>query len=274
VKRLVRRPARGENEVAWDPSRGTIDASRLEGVDVVINLAGESLAQRWTESAKRLIRNSRVDGTTTLSRALATLERKPRVLLSSSAIGVYGLHRDDSVDETSTLGDDFLARVCREWEAATGAASDAGIRVVHLRAGLILARAGGALEKLLIPFRLGLGGRLGSGQQWMSWIAIDDYVEALSFLIDDASIAGPVNLVAPNPVTNAEFTRVLSRVLRRPAFFTVPRFALSRGVGEMAEATLLASQRIRPRRLLEAGFSFTLPTLEAALRFELTRSTR
>jgi uncharacterized protein (TIGR01777 family) len=274
VRALVRRSAQSDSEITWDPETETIDATRLVGVDAVINLAGESLAQRWSDNAKRRIRDSRVKGTTTLARAIASLDPKPRAMLSGSAIGIYGLRGDETLDESSTLGSDFLASVAKDWEAATQPAADAGIRVVNLRTGLVISPDGGALQKMLPPFRAGVGGRLGDGRQWMSWIALTDYVEAVTFLLDDASIAGPVNLVAPNPVTNEEFTRVLARVLRRPAFFHVPRVALTLAMGEMAEATVLASQRVRPRRLLEAGFNFTLPTLEAALRAEFTRSAR
>jgi len=239
----------------------------------VINLAGEPIAQRWTDDAKRRIRASRLNATSTLVRALSAISDKPRVLLSGSAIGIYGAERTGTVDETSSLGDDFLASVAKEWEAATDPAKAAGIRVVLLRTGIVLSRNGGALEKLLLPFKFGAGGKLGSGNQWMSWIALADYVGALAFLLETERVSGPVNLVAPNPVTNAEFTRLLGRVLRRPALFTVPRFAMSLVLGEMAEDTVLADQRVRPLRLLEAGFNFTLPTLEAALRAELTQST-
>ena len=260
--------------IRWDPERIGDWAREIDGADAVINLAGESLAQRWSNRAKQRIRESRVKGTTTIARAIASLDPKPRALLSGSAIGIYGLRGDETLDEASTLGNDFLASVAKDWEAATQPAADAGIRVVKLRSGLVISPDGGALEKLLPPFRLGVGGRLGNGKQWMSWIALTDYVDAVTFLLDTASIAGPVNLVAPNPVTNEEFTRVLARVLRRPAFFHVPRAVLTLAMGEMAEATVLASQRVRPRRLLEAGFNFSLPTLEAALRAELTRSAR
>ena len=274
VRPIVRRPARNDSEIFWDQQHDTIDLARLEGVDAVINLAGASLAQLWTKRAKRTIRDSRVKGTATLSRAIASLDKKPQAMLSGSAIGVYGLRGDETLDESSTLGDDFLALVAREWETATRPAADAGIRVVELRTGLVVSPDGGVLAKMLLPFRLGVGGRFGDGEQWMSWIALSDYVEAVAFLLDNAALAGPVNLVAPNPVTNAEFTRVFARVLRRPAFFHVPRAALTLLMGEMAEGTILASQRLRPRRLLEAGFNFSLPTLEAALRAELTRSER
>jgi uncharacterized protein (TIGR01777 family) len=274
VLHVVRRPVRRDDEISWNPSAGSIEASKLEGVDAVINLAGANIAQRWTDDAKREIRDSRVNGTTTLCRALAALSKKPRVLLSGSAIGIYGAQRSDAVDESSSLGDDFLAAVARDWEAATEPASAAGVRVVHLRTGIVLSRNGGMLERLLLPFKLGVGGKLGGGDQWLSWIALPDYVEALSFLFDADTIAGPVNMVAPNPATNAEFTHALGRVLRRPTVFTVPRAAMSLVFGEMADDTIFADQRVRPRRLLEAGFAFALPTLEAALREELTRSAR
>jgi uncharacterized protein (TIGR01777 family) len=274
IRRIVRHAARSDSEISWDPERKTIDTARLNGVDAVINLAGETLSQRWSEKVKLRIRESRVDGTTTLANAIASLETKPQALLSGSAMGIYGQRGDETLDESSPLGDDFLASVCKAWEAATEPAAAAGVRVVNLRTGLVISPNGGALERILPPFRLGAGGRLGSGRQWMSWIALGDYVSALAFLIDNASIAGPVNMVAPNPVTNEEFRRVLARVLRRPAIFHVPRAALTFALGEMAEATVLASQRVRPRRLLEAGFTFSSPTLEAALRAELTRSAR
>jgi len=270
VLRVVRRDARAATEIAWNPSAGSIDAAKLDGVDAVINLAGANIAQRWTDDAQRAIRESRISGTTALCNALAGLPNKPRVLLSGSAIGIYGAHRADPVDESSSLGNDFLATVAREWEAATAPASGAGIRVVTLRTGIVLSRHGGMLEKLLLPFRLGVGGKLGSGEQWLSWIALADYVEALAFLLTAERVSGPVNLVAPNPATNAEFTRALGRVLRRPTVFTVPKLAMSLAYGEMADDTIFASQRVRPRRLLEAGFAFALPTLEGALREELT----
>lgn len=272
VVHLVRRAARGENEIAWNPSMGSIDAPKLEAVDAVINLAGANIAERWTDDQKRAIRESRVNGTALLCRTLANLSSKPRVLLSGSAIGIYGAHRAEPVDESSTLGNDFLATVAQEWEAATQPAAAAGIRVVLLRTGIVLSPKGGMLERLLLPFKLGVGGRLGRGDQWTSWIALADYVEALSFLLNADGIVGPVNLVAPNPVTNAEFTHALGRVLHRPTVFTVPKIAMDLAFGEMADDTIFASQRVRPSRLLEAGFTFASPTLEGALRKELTAS--
>lgn len=269
IRPLVRREARTALEISWDPDRGTIDSARLNGVDSVIHLAGENIAQRWTDDVKRRIRESRTRATTLLCQTLASVAAKPAVLLSGSAVGIYGDRGSETLDEASALGDDFLASLCREWEAATKPAVDAGIRVVNLRTGLVLSRDGGALAKLLPLFRLGGGGKLGDGNQWMSWIALADYVEAIGFLIRTEGLTGPFNLVAPNPVTNEEFTHVLGHVLGRPEIFSVPRFALKFAMGEMAEATVLASQRVRPRKLLESGFAFAFSTLESALRGEL-----
>ncbi|MDB4878232.1 MAG: hypothetical protein JWM41_4678 [Gemmatimonadetes bacterium] len=266
IRPLVRRAARTPLEISWDPEGGTIDTSRLEGVDAVVNLAGENIAQRWTGGAKRRIRDSRVKGTALLARTLALLSAKPRAFLSGSAVGIYGDRGDETLDEASAPGSGFLASVCKDWEAATAPASDAGIRVIHLRTGIVLSSTGGALAKMLPVFRLGAGGRLGSGKQWMSWISLTDHIEATASLLRNDSAAGAYNLVGPNPVTNAEFTRTLANVLRRPAALTVPRFALALALGEMADETVLASQRVRPRRLLESGYAFGRPTLEAALR--------
>jgi conserved hypothetical protein TIGR01777 len=269
VLRLVRRPARSTREVSWDPARGSIDAGALEGIDALINLAGESLAQRWTDDVKREIKESRVRGTLLLAKTLASMSVKPRAFLSGSAIGVYGDRAGELLDETSAPGNDFLASVCKEWEAATAPAAEAGVRVVNLRTGLVLGRDGGALPKILLPFRVGLGGKLGSGHQWMSWIALTDYTDVVAFLLTMESIGGPVNMVSVNPVTNEEFTQAVARVLGRPALFTVPAFAMKLVLGEMAQDTVLASQRVMPRRLLDAGFDFACPTLESALRLEL-----
>lgn len=243
---------------------GRIDPSAIDGADVVINLAGEKIDQRWTDAVKREIRASRVNTTSLIARIIADLPARPRVFLSGSAIGIYGDRGDEILDESSSLGDDFLASVCREWEAATAAAEGAGVRVVHLRTGVVMAKEGGALARMLPPFRAGVGGRLGSGDQWMSWIAISDYVRAVTFLMDAPGIAGPVNLVAPNPVTNKALTVVLSNELHRPALLPVPRLAMKLLFGEMADGAVLASQRVRPRRLEELGFQFHLPTLENA----------
>lgn len=262
---LVRSRRAGPGEIAWDPDAGRIDAAALEGLDAVVHLAGENIAQRWTPAARTRILESRVRGTGLLADTLASLRRPPEVLVSSSAVGYYGDRGDELLDESSSPGDDFLAGVARAWEGAAEPASKAGIRVVHPRTGVVLSPAGGALGRMLPAFRLGAGGRFGSGRQWMSWIALDDVVDALRFVIHTPALAGPFDFTAPEPVTNAEFTRVLGRVLGRPTFLELPAVALRLLFGEMADRTLLASQRARPTRLLGAGFSFRYPRLEDAL---------
>lgn len=265
IRHLVRRRARDESEISWDPQRGEIDAVRLNGVDAVINLAGEKLDQRWTDEVKQRIRESRVKSTDLIARTLASLSSKPRVLVSGSAIGIYGDRGDEVLDESSSLGDGFLASVCKDWEAATRPAEDAGIRVVHSRTGIVLAKDGGALPRLVMPFRFGVGGRLGSGQQWMSWIAIADVVGAIRHALTTDTMRGAMNLVAPNPVRNEEMTEALSHELHRPALLPVPRVAMKLMLGEMADAAVLASQRVEPKALRAAGYSFALPVLEQAL---------
>jgi hypothetical protein len=271
VRRIVRGAPASATDIAWDTTHGTLDLARLAGVNAVINLAGERLDQRWTSATRREIRESRVAGTSALARALASMETKPRVLLSGSAVGVYGSRGDEILDERSRTGTGFLAEVATAWEAATAPAADAGIRVVLLRSGVVLSRDGGVLARMLTPFRLGIGGHLGSGRQWMSWISIDDYPRVVGLLLATETIAGPVNVSSPIPVTNAEFTRTLGRVLGRPYLLAVPKFALQLVFGEMAQDTVLASQRVVPRRLLDAGFEFQQPTVEAALRAALNR---
>ena len=271
VVRLVRDGAGGTG-IAWDPERGTLDRSALEGIDAVVHLAGYGIAERrWTAPVKELIRSSRVNGTRLLATALADMVRRPQVLVTASAIGYYGDRGDTWLEEDSEPGTGFLADVCRAWEAAAEPARAAGIRTVTARIGIVLSPEGGALQRMLLPFKLGLGGRIGSGQQYMSWVACDDVVAAIQFAIEQSSLAGPVNVVAPEPVTNREFTQVLARVLRRPAFLPLPSFLARLAFGEMADALLLASTRVRPRRLLEAGYTFRFPTLEAALRHLLQR---
>jgi uncharacterized protein (TIGR01777 family) len=234
---------------------------------VVVHLAGAGVAdQPWSEERQREIRRSRVDGTLFLSEVLAELSRPPRAFLCASAIGYYGSRGDEVLTEASPPGEGFFADLCQEWEAATGPAQRAGIRTTHLRIGIVLGQGGGALEKMLPPFRAGIGGRFGSGRQWMSWIALPDILRALRFLMDREDLAGPVNMVGPNPVTNGEFTRGLNRVLGRPGFLPVPELAVRMLFGEMGEATLLGSQRVLPARLRDAGFSFRYPDLEGALR--------
>ena len=272
VFRLVRHePIFGAPEIWWDPSEGRIDAEHLEGHDVVVHLAGESIAGgRWTGEKKRKILESRVKGTLLLSESLARLSRPPSVFLSASAIGFYGNRGDELLTEESAAGNDFLAKVCIEWEGATAPAIEKGIRTVHTRFGIILDAKGGALAKMLTPFRMGIGGKVGSGKQWMSWITLDDVVSGVKFLIGETSTRGPVNFVAPNPVTNAEFTKTLGRVLSRPTFLPVPEFGARLAFGEMADALLLSSQRVEPGVLKSKGFEYRWPMLEPALKYILS----
>jgi len=267
VRRLVRAPRPLTPEaVHWDPDTGTMDAAALEGVDAVVNLAGERIAAlRWTRAKKARISRSRIVGTRLLAETLASLERRPRVFLSASAVGYYGDRGAEALTEESPPGHTFLARLCREWEAAAEPAQRAGIRVVHLRTANVLDAMRGFLAPLLPLFRLGLGGRLGSGRQYVPWIAIDDWVRAVAHLLVTESVEGPVNLAAPQQVTNAEFTRTLARVLGRPAVVVVPAFALRLVMAELGRE-ILASQRVQAARLLASGFTFKYPTLEEALR--------
>ena len=271
VVRLVRRaPSPGALEIEWHPNQGRIDSQQLEGLDAVVHLAGESIAAgRWSEERKRSIRESRTKGTSLLSESLARLSHPPAVFLSASAIGYYGNRGDELLKESSAPGNDFLADVCVEWEAATKASVEKGIRTVFARFGVILDSDGGALAKMLTPFRMGIGGKVGDGKQWMSWITLEDVVAALRFLIADESISGPVNVVAPNPVTNAEFTRTLGRTLSRPTIFPMPAFGARLAFGEMADALLLSSQKVQPSVLEDKGFRFSWPTLEPALKHVL-----
>jgi len=273
VLRLVRRERSfGAPEVEWHPNQGQIDTQHLEGFDAVVHLAGESIASsRWTDEKKRAIRESRSQGTAVLSEALAKLSRPPLVFVSASAIGYYGDRGDELLTESSAPGDDFLSSVCVEWENATRPAMEKGIRTVHTRFGIILDANGGALAQMLTPFRMGVGGRVGSGEQWMSWIALDDVVNGLKFLIADKPVQGPVNFVAPNPVANAEFTKTLGRVLSRPTIFPIPAFAVRLAFGELADALLLSSQKVDATVLQDNGFLFSWPTLEPALRHILIR---
>ena len=261
----------GHVDISWDPERGVLDAAALEGVDAVIHLAGASIASRWSASHREAMWKSRVDGTLLLARTLAGLSRRPAVFLSGSAIGVYGADRgDELLTETSAFGDDFLARLGVAWEGATAPAADAGIRVVHLRTGIVQGAAGGVLATQLPLFRLGLGGRLGSGRQWVSPISLDDEIGAIHWCLMRNEIAGPVNLVAPAAVTNATYTEVLGRVLSRPTMAAVPVFALQAVLGdEMARCTALASQRVCPMALEQSGFTWRHPDVASMLRFEL-----
>ncbi|MDZ4848050.1 MAG: TIGR01777 family oxidoreductase [Pirellulaceae bacterium] len=274
VTKLVRR-APGEGEATWDP-QGKSDASSLEGIDAVVHLAGESIAaSRWSAKVKDRIRSSRVQGTRALCESLAKMKSPPRVLVCASAIGYYGDRGDEILTEDSVAGQGFLADVAQEWEAATQPASAAGIRVVNLRFGVILSPKGGALAKMLLPFKLGIGGRVGSGKQYWSWISIDDAAGAVHHALMTDSLSGPVNGVAPNPVTNLEFTTTLGRVLRRPTIVPIPVSAARLALGEMADALLLASVRVEPKKLIRTGYEFRQPTLETAFRHLLgkTKST-
>jgi uncharacterized protein (TIGR01777 family) len=255
-----------ERPAQWDPERGTIDRGALAGAHVVVNLAGENVFGRWTAEKKRRIRQSRVEGTRLISEAVAALESPPAMLLAASAIGYYGDRGDEPLTEASAPGSDFLAQVARDWEAATASAARAGIRVVHLRFGVVLSPAGGALARLLPPFRLGLGGPVGSGAQYFSWIAMDDLLAALLFLWNTPELSGAVNLTHPHPVTNREFAQSLGRVLGRPAVIPVPAFALRLAFGAEGAEMLRSGQRVLPERLLTAGFRFRHADLDAALR--------
>lgn len=262
VVRLIRGPSRPTSpEPTWDPAAGRIDENRLEGFDAVIHLAGETLIGRWTPARKVRIRDSRINGTRLLAGALGRLSRPPRTLLSASAIGYYGDRGDEIVGEESSPGIGFLADVCRQWEASAEPARRAGIRVVHLRTGLVLSPTGGVLPRILPIFRLGLGGRLGSGRQYMSWIAIEDVCGAVLHLLAGTTVSGPVNLVAPHPVTNREFTAALGLALSRPTRFAVPASVLRVALGQMADEALLASTRVEPARLRASGYPFRFPDL-------------
>jgi uncharacterized protein len=272
VVRLVRvPPAPGSPDIYWDPDKAYVDTIRLDGIDAVVHLAGESIAQRWTYDKKSRIQLSRTRGTQLIAEAVRQLTQPPKVLVSSSAIGWYGNRGSEILREDSPPGSGFLADVCRDWEAATEVASRAGIRVVHLRTGIVLSKKGGALAKMLPPFQLGIGGKVGSGKQYMSWIDLDDLISAMIHAIKTPSLQGPVNGVSPNPVTNTVFAQTLGKVLGRPAVVPLPAFAVRVMFGEMGDALLLASQRVEPARLKASGYLFRYPVLEAALRHLLVR---
>ena len=273
VIRLVRsQPKTGANEIRWDPEKRIENAEGLEGIEAAVHLAGENISEgRWTEEKKARILQSRAKGTRTLSESLTQLTRPPKVLVSASAIGFYGDRGTEILTEQSASGNDFLAEVCRDWELATRPAAQRGIRVVNLRFGVVLSSEGGALAKMLTPFKLGAGGRIGSGDQFMSWVALDDVIRAIHHALTSEALHGPVNVVAPNPVTNAEFTKTLGRVLSRPTIFTVPAFAARLAFGEMADALLLSSARVEPARLKESGYVFKYTELEGALQHILEK---
>ncbi len=276
VLAVVRGPAAkdhaAQNEACWDPMEGLADVSSIEGCDLFVHLAGENIASgRWTNEKKRKIRRSREVATRILCEGLAAMASPPKTILSASAVGYYGNRGDEALDESAAPGKGFLAEVTQGWEAATEPAAASGIRVVSLRFGMILSPAGGALAKLLPPFRLGLGGRVGTGRQYWSWVSLDDVLDGILHLATNASITGPVNMVSPHPVTNREFTKVLGRVLRRPAVLPLPAFAARLALGEMADELLLSSARVEPKRLVESGFAFGHAKLEPALRHLLGR---
>ena len=268
VRRIGRASSRGV-DFHWDLDAGRLDPAALDGADAVVNLVGENVAQRWTQEHKRAILSSRLRSTEILAKRMAGVRSPPRVFLSTSAIGIYGSRGDEVLDETSTPGGGFLADVVQQWEKAALPARDAGVRLVYPRLGLVMHPDDGVLGKLLPLFNLGGGGKIGKGEQWMSWIGMHDLLRALVFLMAADTLSGLVNVTAPNPVTNAQFAHTLGEVLHRPAVATVPEFAVKLMFGEMGEETLLSGQRVLPRRLSDAGFTFEYPELAAALRHEL-----
>jgi uncharacterized protein len=273
IARLVRPATKRETgsaartqSIAWDPVAGQFDSEGAEGADALVHLAGASIADgRWNAARKKLLGTSRIDATRHLFAALAKLQRPPRVVVAASAIGYYGNRGDETLTEASAPGRDFLAGLCEKWEAETARASEFGARAVRLRFGIILAAHGGALPRMVTPFKLGAGGRLGDGRQWMSWVALPDVVSIVQYCLTNEGIAGPVNVVAPNPAQNSEFTRVLAKTLHRPAIFPAPAFALRLALGEMADSLLLVSQKVVPSRLVDSGYRFQQPDLAEAL---------
>jgi uncharacterized protein len=264
VIRLVRGRVTGNDQISWNPAQA-LPPQQVEGFDIVIHLAGETIVGRWNAAKKARIRDTRVQGTKTLVESLTKTAHPPRVFICASAIGYYGDRGDEILREESAPGSDFLAQVCREWETATQPATNAGIHTVNTRFGVILSRDGGALPKMLPPFRMGVGGRIGTGRQWMSWIHIADVVGAIEHALDNPSVSGAVNVVGPNPAMNAEFTRTLARALHRPAIFPMPSFAARLAFGEMGDALLLASQRVEAAKLTANGYRFQFEDLSAAL---------
>jgi uncharacterized protein (TIGR01777 family) len=264
-----RKAPKHEDEVQWSPDTGFADEDlpRLEGLDAVVHLAGENIAGfRWTDEKKKAIRDSRVHGTRNMIEAFARLEKKPEVFVSASAIGFYGDRGDDELTETSSAGDTFLSEVCKEWESESRRAEDMGIRTVLLRNGIVLSKDGGALATMLTPFKFGVGGVIGSGKQWMSWVSLDDVVAIINFAIENEKIRGAINVASPEPVTNEEFTKTLGDVLYRPTFLPLPEFAVNLVFGEMGDALLIDSTKVLPKRLLDAGFEFKYPDLNDAIK--------
>lgn len=270
VARIIRASNSTNGDIRWNPANASIESDKLNGVDAVIHLAGENIAShRWTSEQKQKIKESRIRGTKLLAETICGLEKKPEVVVSGSAIGFYGDRGSETLTESSNVGSGFLADVCREWEDAIAPVAASGVRVVNARTGVVLSTKAGALNKMLPIFQLGGGGNIGDGRQYMSWISLDDEVKALEFALTHSSVSGPVNLVAPNPVTNAEFTAVLGSVLHRPAFIPLPAFAAKIILGEMADELLLSSQKCQPTKLLSAGYQFEYPELKKALSMTL-----
>ncbi len=271
IARLVRSGSPSQSgpaaeNIRWEPPTGSMDLAGMEAADAVVHLAGASIAEgRWTPARKQILRRSRVDATHHLVAGLTQLKQKPRVLVAASAIGYYGDRGDETLTESSASGDDFLAQICRDWESETAQAERIGIRTVMLRFGIILAAKGGALKRILVPFRLGVGGRLGTGRQWMSWITLDEVAAVSQYAIKNDALRGPVNTVSPSPVTNSEFPSVLAGVLHRPALFPAPRAVLRLALGEMADALLFSSQRVAPQKLQAQLYPFRHPELKEAL---------
>ena len=266
---------KNEQYVHWTADKGFADDDlhRLEGLDAIVHLAGESIsALRWTEEKKKAIRDSRVVGTQSIIETFGRIEKRPKVFISGSATGFYGDRGDSEMNESNSAGDTFLSQVCKEWEAESRRAEDMGIRTVLLRTGIVLSKDGGALATMLTPFKFGVGGVVGSGKQWMSWVSLDDVVGMINFALENESLRGAVNVVAPNPVTNEEFTKALGKVLYRPTFLPLPEFAVNLVFGEMGDALLLDSTRVVPKRMLEAGYEFKFTELEPALEHAVGRS--
>jgi len=261
-----RKEAKDSQHIQWDVEKGFSEPERLEGIDAVVHLAGEGVfGLSWSDAKKKAIRDSRVDGTRSVVEAISKLKARPNVLVAASAIGFYGDRGDEEMTESSAAGDTFLAEVSKEWESEARRAEDAGIRTVLLRTGIILSKDGGALGTMLLPFKLGIGGVVGSGKQWMSWISIDDHIRVINYAIENENVRGAVNSVSPNPVTNGEFTKTLGEVLYRPTILPLPSFAVNMVFGEMGDALLLASTRVVPKRLEDAGFEFKYPELKTAI---------
>lgn len=271
IVRLVRKPIGNGKEILWNPSANELPTKELEGFDAVVHLAGEGIAEgRWNAAKKARIRDSRIKGTQLLVDTLCKLDKPPRTLVSASAIGYYGETGQVAVKEDAPAGNSFLAQVCRDWESATFAVKEKGIRLVNLRIGVVLSGKGGALAKMLLPFKMGVGGVLGTGRQYMSWIGLEDLVRIIQFAIENPACNGPINAVSPNAVTNREFTKTLGKVLKRPTIFPVPAFAARLAFGEMADELLLASIRVEPAKLAHLEFKFERPELESSLRFHIS----